>query len=158
MTIVLKQVDQASTRLLRQSVLRPHQSIEELAGEERADATSFGAVEEETGEVVATATLQSEPMPFMPPDALPYQGLAAWRLRGMATAPARRREGLGRALLAVVIQFVADSGGGLLWCAARKPAIPLYHDAEFAAYGSEWMEEHIGPHVHMWRVVLPAPS
>lgn len=149
----LEVVDQARTRSLRQAVLRPHQSLEELEAEERPDAICFVAIDSDTDEIISTATLLDEEMPFTPFEEVSGHHLPSWRLRSMATASAWRGEGVGRAVLEGVIEHIADTGGGMLWCAARTSAREFYERAGFVAYGQEWLEQHIGPHVYMWRLI-----
>lgn len=124
------------TRPLRQRVLRP-------AGPTICDdpaAVHFAAVD--AGAVVATGVLLADPPPFA------YAG-AAWRLRGMATDPGRRGEGLGSAVLATVMLHVQTAGGGLLWCNARSPAQAFYERAGLRTWGHAWDDPAIGPHIVM---------
>lgn len=67
----------------------------------------------------------------------------------MATDPARRRAGVGRALAAAVVSHVERHGGGPLWCNARVGAVPFYLAAGFEARGEPWEEPGIGTHVAM---------
>jgi GNAT superfamily N-acetyltransferase len=67
----------------------------------------------------------------------------------MATAEDRRREGVGAAVLAAVIEHVARNGGGLLWCNARAPAVSFYEKAGFTTRGEPWDDPVIGPHIAM---------
>jgi predicted GNAT family N-acyltransferase len=71
----------------------------------------------------------------------------------MATADGRRSEGIGAAVLAVVIAHVASHGGGLLWCNARLPAVEFYGRAGFLTKGETWADPDIGPHIVMSRDV-----
>ncbi len=54
-----------------------------------------------------------------------------------------------------MIAHVAEHGGGMLWCNARLPALPLYRRAGFAEAGEPWDDPELGPHVVMWRAVAP---
>jgi GNAT superfamily N-acetyltransferase len=79
-----------------------------------------------------------------------------WRLRGMATRSDLRNAGIGTQVLGRAIAYVADQGGGLLWCNARVPALGLYRRAGFMEHGAVWEEPEIGPHIIMWRMVVGA--
>jgi GNAT superfamily N-acetyltransferase len=138
------------TYALRQRVLRPHQRVDEVAtpGEAGPDVTHIAALTPD-GEVVGTAVLIREPFRLMP------NRDPAWRLRGMATDPARQGHGIGGRVLRHAIGCVSLRGGGLLWCQARVPARRFYERAGFAAVGDEWVELDLGPHVAMWRDVVP---
>jgi len=135
---------------LRQRVLRPHQRVEDVVipGESGPGVAHIAAVTLD-GEVVGTAVLLRQafaPMPDRDP---------AWRLRGMATDPGRQGHGIGGRVLRHAIAYVSLHGGGLLWCHARVPARRFYERAGFTAIGEEWVEPELGPHVAMWRDVVP---
>jgi len=140
-----------ATYSLRQQVLRPHQTLTQmrLAGDEDAD-TGFLAAVDADGTVLATASVRREACPWQP------GRIDGWRLRGMATAPDRQRQGVGGRVLAATVTHVEEHGGGLLWCNARTPAQTLYERAGLVVYGDEWLDPVIGPHVHMWREVAAA--
>ncbi len=143
----IERVDAADTFPLRRSVLRPHETHDELValGADRSDPCHFAAVDE--GAVIGSAAVARESPPW-DPDRTP-----AWRLRGMATAEDRRHEGVGTALLDTVIDHVRQRGGGLLWCNARTPAVPFYERAGFETRGERWVDPAIGPHIAMERNV-----
>jgi GNAT superfamily N-acetyltransferase len=142
-TVEVRQVPAAATASLRQRVLRPHQTIEEMSLEGEEAAVYFGALE--GGALLSTARVNPEPPPWEP-------GAAGWwRLRGMATEPARRSEGLGGLVLAVAVDFAGDSGAVAMWCSARVPAVDFYRRAGFETRGGEWDEPPIGPHILMFR-------
>lgn len=76
----------------------------------------------------------------------------------MATEPALQRQGVGRALMTGLLDFVARSGGGALWCNARLHAVGFYEGFGFVVTGEVFEEPEIGPHVRMARVVEESPS
>lgn len=164
------------TLAIRQRVLRPHQTIADLAAEGDDDPATvyFVARDATSGEVVSTASVRHEAPPWDPGarnrldhvgpadplDAPEVARLAAgeasvraWRLRGMATDENLRGRGLGRLVLDAVVDHVRDGGGGLLWCSARIGAVPFYERAGFTGLGGVFEEPHIGSHLLMWRPV-----
>src|SRR5215210_2058823 len=94
--VEVRPVPLAQTRALRQAVLRPHQSIEELAAQEPDGAVAVGAFE--GGELVAVG--------LVGPDGEP----GAWRVRGMATAPGARGRGAGAAVLGALVRHATEQG------------------------------------------------
>jgi GNAT superfamily N-acetyltransferase len=152
MTPRVVRIDVSESRELRQRVLRPHQSLEDLAREETSAARCYGIVEE-GGAVIATATVLEEQAPF----ALAETARRQFRLRAMATDPQHRRRGLGRALLETIVEELRASGGGLLWCSARTTALCFYERFGFVAEGTEWEEPSIGSHRYMW-IILAAKT
>jgi len=130
---------------LRQRVLRPHQTLDELRAPDD-DAPDTGHYAAFAGEdVVATGSIRREPPPWAPDDDV------AWRVRGMATAEAWRNRGVGAQVLQAILAHAAARGGGLVWCSARTPAVPFYVRAGFRARGDPWVDPVIGPHVAMER-------
>ena len=147
MPMEIRRVSADATAALRQQVLRPHQTIEDLVrrSEGDTDARYFAAVDH--GEMIGTASLRPEAPPWAP-DQQP-----AWRLRGMATAEGWRGYGVGTAVLGAVVDHVRSEGGGLLWCNARIPAVPFYERAGLETRGDVWQEPLIGPHIAMAMLV-----
>jgi predicted GNAT family N-acyltransferase len=156
----IERVPAADTWELRQAVLRPLQSPEQLAldDDDRPSTASFAAIDQ-SGRIVGTGRVAAE----SPPPSLGDEWAGgkipskqtAWRLRGMATSEDTRNAGVGSAVLVRIIRHVAEHGGGLLWCNARVPALTLYERAGFAGHGAVWEDPDIGPHLVMWRSVDP---
>jgi ribosomal protein S18 acetylase RimI-like enzyme len=100
------------------------------------------------GELVGVASVVPSPMPEKGCE-------AAWQLRGMAVGLEARRMGAGSAMLKTCLSHIARSGGTLLWCRARTPAVPFYRRLGFETMGEEFMIPVSGPHFVMWREVRP---
>ena len=138
-------VDGALTRELRRSVLRPTLTIgDPLPGDELDDAVHFAILD--AGQPLSTCWVAPGPCPWRPEDR------PAWHLRQMATVESRRGEGLGGQVVAAVVRYVAEHGGGVLWCNARERAVPMYERAGFQGEGAIFTDErHTIPHLRMWR-------
>jgi GNAT superfamily N-acetyltransferase len=148
-SLQIRQGTAAETFPLRQRVLRPHEAVDELARPWSGDPDPCHFAAVDAGTVIGSASVGRESPPWST-DEQP-----SWRLRGMATAEDRRREGVGTALLATVIDHVREHGGGLLWCNARIAAVSLYRHAGLTTRGESWDVPHIGPHIAMEMVVTP---
>jgi GNAT superfamily N-acetyltransferase len=72
-----------------------------------------------------------------------------WRVRGMATAPEARGQGLGALVLAALIDHARGQDADLVWCAARPRAVALYERAGFVPAGEEYEVPDLGPHRRM---------
>lgn len=127
----------ALTRALRQAILRPHETVEQVAAHEPADAFAVGAF---AGERLVSVG-------FVSPDGEP----GAWRVRGMATAADARGRGAGRAVLDELVRHASEHGASRVWCNARTPARALYERAGFTAVSDEFPLPEIGPHFVMER-------
>jgi uncharacterized OsmC-like protein/predicted GNAT family N-acyltransferase len=142
-TIAIRRVEASLTRPLRQRVLRPHQTLEELVdpGEDDPETAFFGAVE--GGAVVASSAVYHEPSPDRPDDP------SAWRLRSMATEPRLQGTGLGSMMLDAALEYAADRGAARVWCSARTGARRFYEERGFAAISEVYEPSGLGPHVRM---------
>ena len=128
-------------------MLRPGRPQTECAfdGDEAESTIHFGV--EIGGSLVGIASLYRE----APPSASSGPAVAAWRLRGMATAPEVRGSGHGRALVGACLDHVAAHGGGLFWCNARTSAAGFYEGLGLRIEGPEFDLPTLGPHVRMVR-------
>src|SRR5690348_5466243 len=126
----LRAIPLKETRALRQAVLRPHLSVEELASHEPPGAVAFGVYAQD--ELVAVGLVGREGEP------------GDWRVRGMATRPDARGNGAGTAGLQELVQHAVASGATRVWCNARTPGRPLYERAGFVVASEEYEPARIG--------------
>ncbi|HTL24548.1 MAG TPA: GNAT family N-acetyltransferase [Mycobacteriales bacterium] len=136
----VRRVSAEDTADLRRRVLRGGRPVD-LADD---DPTLFHVGAYDGEQLVGTGNVRREPAPWAP-------DVPAWRLRGMATEPERRGEGVGAAVLEALLEHCQAEGGGELWCNARTPARSFYLRAGFTEVGEEWVDPEIGPHVRMRR-------
>ncbi|HEX8002560.1 MAG TPA: GNAT family N-acetyltransferase [Mycobacteriales bacterium] len=129
-------VDPEETLDLRQRVLRPHQTKDEVRAQ--GDGAPQLAVYVE-GRLVATANVRPEPMPGDP-------RAGDWRLRGMASEPELRGRGFGAAALRAALDYARERGAARVWCNARTPALGFYERHGFAVVGEEFELPDAGPH------------
>ncbi|MGI8754208.1 MAG: GNAT family N-acetyltransferase [Acidimicrobiales bacterium] len=148
MPIEIQRVAASATAPLRQQVLRPHQTVDELVSDDDEQAVHFAAVDHR--EVIGTASVRRE-APAWAPDDHP-----SWRLRGMATADGWRGRGVGATILGAVVDHVRHHGGGRLWCNARTPAMAFYQRAGLVIRGEGWEDPVLGPHIAMEAFIEPA--
>lgn len=132
--------DAATTRELRRAVLRPSWAPgTPLAGDGEPAAIHLAAVDDD-GTVVGACVLLDRG--------------GEWQLRGMATTPERRGQGIGAAVLAAALELVAERGGRQLWCNARTGARDFYARHGFTVDGDEFVQAETGlPHVRMYRTI-----
>lgn len=150
-------VEPSRTYRLRRDVLRPWVAAEEMSlfEHEDADASVFGAVDE-SDDVVSTANVLREDAPSgLLGDAASGASPPCWRLRGVATREDLRGRGVGARVVDACAAYVAEQGGGLLWCNARMPAKGFYERCGFVGWGDEF-DSHGIPHLVMWRMIAPA--
>jgi GNAT superfamily N-acetyltransferase len=151
----------SATHQLRRAILRPGRPLDESSypGDDGPLALHLGARRSSSAtapssgastSIVAVGSVLAEAPPW---DRGRQDG---WRVRGMAVEEGGRGGGAGTAILDGLLRHVAEHGGGLVWCAARVRAVPLYGRAGFERRGGVFEAPHIGPHVHMWVDLPPA--
>lgn len=141
---------------LRQIILRPYTvKLEECvySGDDAPETAHFGAIEDGSSELAGIASIYNEAPP--PEIGLETSKGRAWRLRGMGTRERHRRRGCGRELISVALNHARSLGGELVWCNARKNAIPFYINQGFEKHGELFEVEHIGPHIVMSKRIEP---
>ncbi|MCK2158059.1 GNAT family N-acetyltransferase [Exiguobacterium sp. 17-1] len=123
---------------LRKEVLRPNQPIEMCVYPDDDLESTFhlGAVKD--GRIVAIGTFSNRPHEAYPE--LTYQ------LRGMASSPAVRGEGYGKALLEEARNRLKAKGSDGWWCNARLNAVPFYERLGLTVASESFEIEGIGPH------------
>jgi predicted GNAT family N-acyltransferase len=141
-------VDGAATRELRRAVLRPTWPLgSAMHGDDNPDAVHIAARDDDN-RVIGTCLVLPRPYPAHPDR--PH----AWQLRGMATSPQLRSQGIGATVLAAAIAEVRSRGGELIWCDARTSAVPFYAQHGFETEGAEFLHAESGiPHFRMWRAL-----
>jgi predicted GNAT family N-acyltransferase len=141
-TVTVDEVPAALTYELRRAVLRPDGGEITWAGDE--DPATFHLAARTTDDrVVGVVRFSPAPCPWRPLAAAP------WQLRGMATDPAFRGSGAGRALVVDGLARVAARGGDLVWCDARVGAAGFYERMGFTVVTEEFEKPGIGAHVGM---------
>ncbi|ARQ72523.1 GNAT family N-acetyltransferase [Streptomyces marincola] len=134
-------VDLAEIFALRHRVLRPglDRATAEFPEDGGADTRHLAAYGPHAPGVLACITLF--------PDPLPGTAVAAYRFRGMASAPEARGLGYGAAVLAAAAAEASALGAGLLWCNGRVGARGFYERQGFTVAGEEFEIEGVGPHL-----------
>jgi predicted GNAT family N-acyltransferase len=150
---------------VRHQVLRPGRPLETAQFEQDAAPDTFHvAAHDSSGAVIGCATFFPDPLdnePGMPRSSLaPAQLRSApptrsWVLRGMATLPEYRGQGVGGQVLGAGMAEVTRRGGAIVWCRGRVAAGEFYRRHGFVAQGEEFQIEHSGPH-YVFVCKLPA--
>jgi predicted GNAT family N-acyltransferase len=136
------------TYALRGAVLRPDGGDIVWAGDE--DPRTFHlAARDAGGAVVGVVRFSPASCPWR-------EAREPWQLRGMATDPAVRGSGAGRALVVDGLARLAARGADLVWCDARVSAAGFYELMGFAVVTDRYDKPGIGPHLGMLREVIPA--
>jgi predicted GNAT family N-acyltransferase len=124
---------------LRHKVLRPHQKREDCyyPGDDAPTTIHFAAFDED--KVIGIATIYQEKHPTL------TQSLQ-YRLRGMATDPVVRGQGVGAELISAIKNEIKNQ---VLWFNARIAAQGFYEKLGFQIISDEFDIPGIGPHYVM---------
>jgi GNAT superfamily N-acetyltransferase len=132
----------ADTRQLRQALLRPHQSAEELVyqGDDSPGTLHIGGFR--SGRLVGIATVTKRRRPDS-------EEPEAWQVLGMAVDHGHRGYGLGGLMLERCLEHAAGRRARLVWCNARIRAVGFYEHYGFRSIGEPFPLPHIGIHFLM---------
>jgi len=140
-SVTVEEVAAGVTYPLRGAVLRQGRPVEIPRDDD--PATFHLAARTPDGQIVGVVRFHPQPCPWRPDAA------HAWQLRGMATDPAVRGTGAGRALVAEGLARVARLGADLVWCDARAAAAGFYERLGFRVVTEPYEISPIGPHLGM---------
>jgi predicted N-acetyltransferase YhbS len=126
---------------LRGAILRPDGGAVTWAGDE--DPATLHLAARTDDRVVGVVRLSPAACPWWP------EARAPWQLRGMATDPAVRGAGAGRALVTDALARLRARGADLVWCDARVGAAGFYERMGFTVVTEPYDKPSIGPHVGM---------
>ncbi len=142
----IRPIEAPEARPLRHAILRPNQPFEATLYplDDQPESGHFGAFIADR--LVGIASIYHEAQPG-------EVDAGAWRLRGMATYPAERGQGIGSALLHACLDHIRAEGGTSCWFNARTTAAGFYSRFGFEIQGAEFDIEGIGPHVVMARAL-----
>jgi len=143
--VVVEQVGAAATHPLRAALLRQGRPVE-IAGDDDP-ATLHLAARLPSGEVVGVLRLHPQACAWRTAE-------RPWQLRAMATDPAVRGTGAGRALVTDALARLTAAGADLVWCDARAAAVGFYERLGFVVVTDVFDVPLVGPH-HGMVVGLP---
>ena len=139
----------AQTHPLRRSVLRDGTASDRVEFDGDDLATTFHLAALDHDRIIAISTWIERRYPDLPAH-------PGYQVRGMATDPSRRGEGLGAALLTAGVQRCAEAGIEVLWARARTTALGFYERHGFEARGLRYVDLTTGlPHVDIVRTLQP---
>lgn len=143
----IRTISADETLALRQAVLRQHQETHECVFAHDTDAESFHLGAFAGGQLIAISSFLKDSHPDLP------QPESQFRIRGMATLPDYRKQGIGMALLTEGLSRLRQRHATSVWCNARETALGFYKRAGFVTVGERFELPGIGAHYVMWREV-----
>lgn len=141
----IDEVDVAATYDLRRLVLRDAVADADVTFPEDELPGAFHlAALDGVGDVVGVSTWAPVPTGRRP-------GAQAWRLRGMATAPAVQGRGVGAAMLEAAVTRLRAAGVAVVWADGRDTALRFYQRHGWQVEGDGYVT---GPGLPHHTVVL----
>lgn len=126
---------------LRHRMLRQGMPLSAAMFDLDDDAHTLHAAARVEGQVIGCATYIVRPLEEMP----------ARQLRGMAVATEWQKAGVGRGLLLWLESELSRQSVQLLWCNARRPAVPFYERLGWRTISEQFEIPTAGPHFRMRR-------
>lgn len=139
-------IEAAQTIDLRHRVLRAHQPKTEChyPGDNDPDSFHLGAIVD--GQIQCVASFYAQDTPYC-------SDAKMFRLRGMATDPEYRGQGLGRMVLDRGCEHALAQGATRVWCNARVSAMGFYTGRGFDKVSDLFEIEGIGDHYVLAKVL-----
>lgn len=151
LSVVVRQVPVEEIFALRQAVLRPNRPASFSVYAQDPHAVHLAAYDGDL--LVGCATTFAQAWPGDADPAAPAPQPAAWRLRGMAVDASRQGSGVGREVLAAVVDAARTADAPLLWADGRVSALGFYTRLGWQVVGEDYVVPDSGlPHR---RIVLP---
>jgi predicted GNAT family N-acyltransferase len=144
-SLTVEETDAETTYPLWRDILRDGRPVDRPLD---PPGTFHLAARTDDGRIVGVVRFSPAPCPWR-------SSQTPWQLRGMATDPAVRGTGAGRALVAEGLAGVAARGGDLVWCDARVAAAGFYERMGFTVVTEPYDKAGIGPHVGMLKDLVP---
>lgn len=157
-SIVVRPIGYEQTYPLRSQVLRPGLPLEtcQFTGDQDASTQHWGAFlsasQGAPSDCAGVASVYQSPClaesvsPQWKSRLANSDNDKIFQLRGMATSPAVRGYGCGRALLQALSEQLLNHPQALLWANARSEAIGFYEHCGYRVVSDEFMIEGVGPH------------
>ena len=141
-TLIVRHASADEIFPLRHAVLRPGRPVTASVYAEDDGAVHISAWDDDL--LVGCATVFPDPWNG---SGLQPAEPKAWRLRGMAVDPSRHRTGVGRQVLAGVVEAASGGRAPLVWANARTSALPFYEANGWTVVGEEFITADTGlPH------------
>lgn len=141
----IDEVDVVATHGLRRLVLRDAEPDADVNyPEDQLPGAFHLAARDGAGEVVGVST-------WAPSATVRRPGAVAWRLRGMATAPAVQGRGVGAAMLEAAVTRLRAAGVDVVWADGRDTALGFYQRHGWQVEGDGYVT---GPGLPHHTVVL----
>lgn len=128
---------------LRHALLRPHQTLDEMAwpGDDGSDSLHVGGFR--NGRMLGIATVHRQRLPGS-------AEVEAWRVRGMAVEHGQRGLGLGGALLERCLEHARRRNARVVWCSASITAFGFFEHFGFRRRGEPFELPEAGPQYVMY--------
>jgi len=127
---------------LRLLVLRPGGVVADCYFEGDRDFDTFHSAFFEGKQILSVASFLHRTLPEIAVQ-------PAIQLRGMATHPDYRQQGLGKILVEDSVRRSTELGYRVMWCNAREIAVPFYEKLGFKITGQPFEVPKIGRHYVM---------
>ncbi len=144
--VQIKAISATETIRVRQPILRPGLPVETCVfkGDELKSTIHLGAYYND--QLIGVVT-------YMKNNTSIFETNYQYQLRGMAVLSNFQKKGIGKLLLEKGEQILKDKNTELIWCNARKVAVPFYEKKGFTITGNLFNIPGVGPHYVMQKTL-----
>lgn len=145
--IEIKKIHPEMTYMLRKTVLRPDQPMEDSMydSDYKEDTFHVGAFFE--GRLISVASFVVDRNPN-------FTVNKQYRLRQMATMEGYRKLGAGKAVVQFAEELIKEKEINFIWCKGRTSVKGYYNKLGFKEYGEVFDYPPIGPHIVMFKELI----
>ena len=142
--IEIKLINPQLTHKIRNEVLWPHKDLKDCMINEDLQSNTFHVGVFLNTEIISIGTFIKKTNNIF------IDIKDQYRLRAMATSKIHQGKSMGIKLIDFAINFLREKNMKLLWCDARKIAIPFYEKMGFKTHGDYYNIPKIGLHKLMY--------
>ncbi|MGI2326932.1 GNAT family N-acetyltransferase [Planococcus sp. YIM B11945] len=142
--IETREIHAELTYIIRHTVLRPHQILDDCKYDTDYKEHSFHVGAFYHNKLISVASFCREKNPDFP-------STLQYRLRAMATLSDFTNLGAGSAAVAFAESIIRNRGADLLWCKGRTTVQDYYSKLGFLPHGEVFDYPPIGPHIVMYK-------
>lgn len=125
MSISIKPIQAEQTWPMRQKVMYPEFSLEQVKLKDDAQGQHFGLFVGEELTVVVSVFIDNSKLQF----------------RKLATKTEQQSKGYGKQMMQFILELTSAENLKMIWCNARLTASPFYQQFGFEVYGETWQQD-----------------
>ncbi len=125
MSVSIKQIHAEQTWPMRQKVMYPDFTVEQVKLKDDAQGRHFGLFAGDELTVVVSLFIKNKNLQF----------------RKLATLTGQQGKGYGKQMMRFILDLASAENLRMVWCNARLTAAPFYRQFGFEVFGETWQQD-----------------